>query len=130
VLDPTPVAERRDWHGDVLALYRAREAEAEAEWDRIRAARRPDAPPTLPLDAYAGRYRSPAWGAVELRRAGAALELRTGARRYGLAPWHGDVFLLTHHDWNRGDFVHFTITPDARVGALRIFDSAFERVEE
>lgn len=130
VLDPTPVAERRDWHAEVLALYRAREAEAEAAWDRIRAARRPDAPPTLPLDAYSGRYRSAAWGDVEIRRAGPAFELRTGARRYGLTPWHGDVFLLTHHDWNRGDFVHFTITPDARVGALRIFESAFERLEE
>ena len=128
-LDPAPAAQRRDWHREVLALYRGLRETDELRWQTLRNARLADLPPTLPAPSYAGHYHSDAWGDLEVRRDGGRWELRADSRRFALRPWHADTFLATYPDWRHGSFLTFHITPDGEVASLEFMDYRFERRE-
>ena len=128
VMDLEGRSERRDWLTEVLAIYdeRARrraEARVELEAGRL------DAPPSLPLTAYAGTYDSERGGALVLSRDGDALRLDTRVRTYRLTPWHSDTFLLEHADWAQGSFARFSLTPGGKIEALEAFGHKFQRTE-
>lgn len=128
VMDDRPERERPRWFADVRDLYQARAMKRVAAWESV-ASKRPYAPPTRPLRAYAGRYLSPTAGPLTLVLAddGSRLTLETRTRRYGLEPWHGDTFLVTFKDWNRGTFARFDLAPDGSVRGLDAFESEFRR---
>ena len=129
VMDDRTGADRPDWHADVLALYEARAAERAAARSAIEAGRL-DAPPSLPLDAYAGRFESAEGGPLVLAREGDGLRLDTRVRTYRLTPWHADTFLLMHADWENGDFARFSLTPAGTIDALEAFGLRFERIAD
>jgi CubicO group peptidase (beta-lactamase class C family) len=129
VMDDRAGEERPDWHADVLALYEARATRRAAVRAEIEAGRL-DAPPSLPLDAYAGRFESPEGGRLVARREGDGLRLETRVRHYRLTPWHADTFLLVHEDWENGDYARFSLTPAGTIDALEAFGMRFERVAD
>lgn len=130
VMDERPAIARPDWSTEVRALYDARRTKRDAAWQEIEAGRIADAPPTLPLAAYAGTFESPRSGAVTVAAEGGALTLGTRVRSHRLTPWHADTFLLMHADWNRGDFARFLLAADGTIEAVECFGDRFERVDD
>jgi len=128
VMDDRAPEQRSAWFAAVRDLYQARSMKRVAAWEAL-TSRRPYAPPTVPLRAYAGRYFSDTAGPLNLVLAddGSRLTLETRTRRYGLEPWHGDTFLVTFKDWNRGTFARFDLGPDGEVRGLSAFEATFLR---
>lgn len=129
VMDTREDADRRDWPREVLALYAARDARRNAERAALEAGR-VDAPPSLPLAAYAGRFSSARGGPLEVTAHKGALELNTLVRSYRLTPWHADTFFMMHEDWATGSFVQFSLTPAGTIDALDAFGMQFDRVDD
>ncbi|MEE4298967.1 MAG: serine hydrolase [Pseudomonadales bacterium] len=128
VMDDREGAGRPDWHADVLALYAAR-AERRAERRAATVAGRLDVPPSLPLEAYTGRYDSLRGGPLSISPDGDALRLDTLVRTYRLTPWHADTFRLMHEDWENGSFARFSLTPEGTIDGVEAFGIDFERVD-
>ena len=87
--------------------------------------REEDAPPSLPLDAYAGRYESAPLGAAEVRREGDRLVFAMGRLAAPLEPWHFDTFRASWRDraWRAAagpGWVTFRLDREGRVEALEL----------
>lgn len=123
-------AERRDWHGEVMARTEAIHAQVEAALNARASGRIDGTRPSLPLAGYAGRYTDE-FGAATAH----VVHDDTGLHVHFGAPgsfsgdmehWHYDVFQL-HYDGGDGQaygssFVTFTIGPD---GAVTQMDMGF-----
>lgn len=84
-----------DWSGDFLQTLQGAERDRQVMEQRLQQSRLKDAPPSLPLDAYAGEYENEAFGTVKVERAGNGLALRLpGVFAWPLQHWHNDVFRL------------------------------------
>jgi CubicO group peptidase (beta-lactamase class C family) len=86
---------RRDWSAELRALYQDRANQAEAERRTFEATPVAKAAPTLPLAAYAGTYRHPVLGDIQISRSAAGLHMRFGQRPELSLPldhWTGDTF--------------------------------------
>jgi CubicO group peptidase (beta-lactamase class C family) len=129
-LDPAPEAARRDWHGEVLALYRDQQAQADAKWEAQQASRLAGVPASLPAADYVGLYESTAWGELRIEPSAGGLQLLSRNRRLSLSHWHADLFLASHPDWHKGRFLRFSITPAGEVEALEFAGYRFDRVED
>jgi CubicO group peptidase (beta-lactamase class C family) len=116
-------APETDWIGILKqqsddAAKRAREAEAKTATSRAAAST-----PSLPLDAYAGRYADAWYGDVSIAREGDRLVLRF-ARTQGLVAdlehWQHDTFIARWRDRAlRADaYVTFTIDPAGAVAQM------------
>ncbi len=132
VLDMATGAPARDWNGEMLALYGDREKSKLAKQAADDAKRIKDSKPRQPLEAYAGIYRHPAFGDVNVALEGGALMLRIGlsASNAGrLEHWHHDIFrarLGSGVDgWEKYTFAE---AGDGSVGSLTFFDTRFTRV--
>lgn len=128
VMDDRDDADYQTWQKDVLSLYERRSAER-AENRAAVAAARLNAPASLPLTAYAGRYDSPRGGPLEITPVENGLRLDTQVRSYRLTHWHTDTFLLMHDDWENGSFARFSLTPAGTIDGLEAFGMEFERVD-
>jgi CubicO group peptidase (beta-lactamase class C family) len=123
----------RDWNAECLKLYGGLREKAKREEAEREAARVPDAPPSHPLEAYAGAFTHPAWGRVEVALEKGALVLRIGPspRNAGvLEPWHYDTFRVRLGDGRSGWlYAAFTTGLDGRVAGLTLGDEgiAFAR---
>lgn len=83
-----------DWSPPMLAEVRAKEAEYDAAWRAIVAARRPGTSPSLPLADYAGGYVSPVFGEVRVDLDNGRLVYRHSVSNvYDLEHWEDDAFL-------------------------------------
>lgn len=128
VIDLWTGAPDRDWNAECLALYgelaaKAKQAEAE------RAARRvSDTRPSHPLEAYAGVYRHPTWGAVNVVLEGGALRMRMGSSPQNagaLEHWHYDTFRVRLGDGRHGwSYVGFSTGVDGGIDALTLGEGA------
>lgn len=125
-LDPMPAAARRDWHADVWALYEAQRTSAEAHWQTLEEGRLASKP-SLKSTAYSGEYRSNAWGSVEVTIDGDVWTLQTQHLQLPLTHWHGDTFLATHADWQRGVFVTFDVSPGGSIDGLEVMNYDFDK---
>ena len=80
------------------------------------------APPTRPLDAYAGRYQHPAWGTFTIARDGDRLALSTGGLRTLLDHARFDSFSFPAElGWERLR-LRFEADFDGRIDALLLDD--------
>ena len=94
ILDHLLGAPPYDWVAACAAQTKAREADALAHSDHD-VTKPPPGGPSLPLDAYAGRYRDPWYGDVVVSREGDGLDIAfipTPAFKSRLEPWGKDVF--------------------------------------
>jgi CubicO group peptidase (beta-lactamase class C family) len=123
----------RDWSADVRVVYRKLEAEAKEAEKRQEAQRVTGTRPSLPLEAYAGRYVDSLYGNTQVRLERGALVTSLGPGFVGdLEHWHFETFRARWRDRALGtDLITFTLTPDGKVGTLAIKDIGdFERAPE
>lgn len=128
VMDNAADGQRRDWNGEVHALYQTRAGEAEAEWQSALKSRLQGTRPSLSPEAYRGRYDSPAGGALTVAGEGRRLALVTPHGDLPLQHWHLDTFLLESPPRQLREFASFAVGPDARVTELKLFGHAYRRV--
>lgn len=112
----------RDWSGEMLAMTKADDARADSARVRSEAARAADAPPALPLDAYAGTYVDSAYGAAIVTLEGGALRLRVSSHQAAtMEPWQYETFRARWDDWWRGrSTVTFVIGPNGQADRLEL----------
>jgi CubicO group peptidase (beta-lactamase class C family) len=128
VMDDSDDADYRTWQQDVLSLYERRAAERAEKRAAVEASRL-NAPASLPLTAYSGRYDSLRGGPLEITAEADGLRLDTQVRTYRLTHWHADTFLLTHDDWENGSFAQFSLTPAGTIDGVEAFGIEFERID-
>ncbi len=105
VIDLWTDAPERDWHAEVLALYRglqdkAKQAVAKRESARIAGTR-----PSHALADYAGRFVHETWGPVDVAHENGQLVLRLGPSPQNagrLEHWHHDTFRVKLGDGRGG----------------------------
>ncbi len=128
VLDELLGLESLDWFSGFKARYDA----ATTGIREARGARHvvPDAPLPRPLDAYAGQYQHPGYGALTITVEGGTLQPRLGTMDLSLAHRHYETYDLEWHEL--GDESHlfplmFLSDPDGDITALTVpFEPAVE----
>ncbi|MCP3101144.1 serine hydrolase [Myxococcus sp. K15C18031901] len=125
VLDAYLGAPATDWVAAFKADDDAKRAKAEGQLAGLQGGRNTQSKPSLPLEAYAGKFRDPWYGDVTLVREGEKLVLRFG-RTPGLVGdlehWQYDTFVARWRDrsLNADAFVSFTLKPDGSLGEMRM----------
>ncbi|WP_372012999.1 serine hydrolase [Pseudoxanthomonas sp. 10H] len=118
-------AQRTDWIAAYAAAADKARAKADEAWRTRVAARDARSEPSLPLSGYAGLYRDPWYGDVEIAQEGGTLRMRfkpspllTGTLQH----WQHDTFLVKWDDrtLNGDAFVSFALDPDGRVREARM----------
>jgi CubicO group peptidase (beta-lactamase class C family) len=124
--------EPRDWSAELKTLYdgiaeQREEARAEALAKRVEGTS-----PSLPLEAYAGRYTDPLFGSAMVTSTPSGLRVDLGPGRPGaLEHWNYDTFRLRFDArWRGSALVEFILGTDGRVAALRMGDVELRRQEE
>lgn len=123
VLDAYLGGATKDWSSELRSLYDDLAARADSAEARLVAARVPGTAPSLPPEAYAGRYTHPLYGELIVTRdASGLLRADRGPGQPGrLSHWHHDTFRL---DWDarwRGwALCTFVLGADGRVAAVRM----------
>jgi CubicO group peptidase (beta-lactamase class C family) len=82
----------RDWNAHMLAVNKKNEEKAASVKREREAARSKDTKPSLPLSAYAGRYREPAYGEARIIFEEGKLLVEWARFRSPLEHWHFDTF--------------------------------------
>ncbi len=101
----------RDWSTDFKALYDGLKQKAEKASADAKAKRRTDTRPSLPLEAYAGRYADPFFGEMTVELVGGKLKLIAGKElSANLEHWQFDTFNATwSREWWSDGLVSFRI---------------------
>jgi CubicO group peptidase (beta-lactamase class C family) len=91
----------RNWSAELLTLYNGLAADGAKALAAETAKRVLGTRPSLPLDAYAGRYEHPAWGSLLVTVEAGALHMHIGSHpmmRGPLQHWNYDTFRATLGD--------------------------------
>jgi CubicO group peptidase (beta-lactamase class C family) len=114
----------RDLAAESLRLTREAEQQDRAVWAALQSARRAGTQPSLPLESYAGTYRHPATGDLEVRHEGGRLQLQFAAGPHTagrLEHWHHDTFLAAWADpMVPRVLATFTLDADGRPFQLKV----------
>ncbi len=124
----------RDWRMEFLTQLRDSQQQAEKSAEQLRRSRLPDAPPSLPLEKYAGDYEDenvPS-GLVLVRVENGRLTLRfagAGAFSGYLEHWHHDLFRLHSnapgHNTVELGFTDFAVDPLGNVASISVGSAYF-----
>lgn len=111
----------RDWNAYYLLLERKVDDREELDRSDRDARRIAGTSPTLPLEAYAGRYDGAVHGTAEIALEDGRLVLRWSRLSVPLSHFHYDVFTArSEEDW-LDERVTFELGPDQKVESLTIF---------
>lgn len=127
---------QRDWITEFADINARTLAQADARARALQDARSANAPPSLPLQGYAGVYedleRHSGPVTVSVRNGGLVLRFAgAGAFSGALEPWHHDVFRLQMqipYDWEQ--FPAFQLDPSGKVATMTAFGGTFKRLPE
>jgi CubicO group peptidase (beta-lactamase class C family) len=121
----------RDWSKDFRGLYADLAKTAAAERAKVEAERVTGTAPTLPLDRYAGTYRSPVFGTVTVSRESSGLLVRYGTGFSGpLQHWHYDTFrAVWDARWRGTSPATFQIDGRGQVASVTTSGVTFVRVD-
>jgi hypothetical protein len=110
----------RDWSGEVKALYDGLEAATRVRREKRLAAQMQDTSPSRALSAYAGTYKDPYYGEVEVVFREGQLQLSVGKNNNAvLKHWHYDTFLAQwEEDWRWESLVSFDLSPEGKVSGI------------
>jgi CubicO group peptidase (beta-lactamase class C family) len=86
---------RKDWNAILLDAVRKDSDEKAAQAAAVRAARRANVPPSVPLKEFAGNYAEPAYGEAEVRLEDGKLVWRWSSFAVQLDHWEADTFRFT-----------------------------------
>ncbi|MCA1622906.1 MAG: serine hydrolase [Acidobacteria bacterium] len=120
---------RRDWSAEMKVLYDGIKAEAAKAREASRAARQTNTKPTLPLDAYAGKYFDPYYGSIELQMVEGKLRAIINRETYAdLEHWEKDSFLAkSNKAWQGEGVIRFEVKPDTKEVELIWGSQRFKR---
>ena len=130
VMDHQPVATRRDWNGEILALYTQRRKQQEVTWQTKVAERLSDTSTGLPIENFSGTYRHAAFGELEVVQTEHGMMLRSKKIQFELSHWHLDTFLAEHKGFDSKFLLPFRIGSKAEIQSLDLFELEFNKVEE
>jgi CubicO group peptidase (beta-lactamase class C family) len=125
ILDRYLNAPETDW----IAAYQARdhkeEQEAQEAIRKSSASRKADSKPSLPLAAYAGRYRDPWYGDVRIEEHAGKLSIyftHSADLAGDLEHWQHDTFVARwkNRTLDADAYVTFTLTPESEIGEMRM----------
>jgi CubicO group peptidase (beta-lactamase class C family) len=124
-LDAMLESPKTDWLDAYAKAVAKQHGNADEDWNKHVAARASNAPPSLPLSAYAGTYRDPWYGDVAIAREGGKLVIRftkTPDLVGTLEPWQHDTFVIRWHQrWLNADaFLTFALSPDGKIRGGRM----------
>ena len=113
---------RRDWSGELRALYNGREEAADAERRTAEEQRVSGTKPSLPLAAYSGTYSDPLSGDIVVTVDGDRLRARYGSAYVGaLDHWHFDTFRAKWDAaWRGTELLTFVLRPGRPPWALDV----------
>jgi CubicO group peptidase (beta-lactamase class C family) len=126
VLDEFLGSTGHDWSRESLERARKREAAHAEDVAKVERARVADTKPSLPLEAYAGRYPSDLYGDAEVKVENGALVLRLLPNPdlvADLTHWHFDTFHLRWRNaftWFGDGKAQFVLDNQARVTELKL----------
>jgi CubicO group peptidase (beta-lactamase class C family) len=123
----------KDWNEAMYQVHLQSELEEEEERAEEEAARVRRTRPSLPLDAYVGRYIDVLYGEAEVTLEGGELRLRVGPSFEGsLEHWHFDVFRAHWDDRQLGrTWVEFHLDRQGKVEALEVREwRVFQKTED
>jgi CubicO group peptidase (beta-lactamase class C family) len=133
VLDRFIGPREKDWSETLLERELEGRERAEARRQKVEDARIAGTSPSLPVDAYAGRYDQDFHGLLEVEASGSDLVVRRGPGLVGdLEHWHHDTFQVRWRDAVMGrSFVVFTVGPEGTVRSVELEQfGRFAPVEE
>jgi CubicO group peptidase (beta-lactamase class C family) len=117
----------KDWNKYLLDIMAEDEAEAKVRAKRVEQGRRPDQPPTVPLERLAGTYEEPAYGVATVRTNKDGLVWEWGTWKLPLEHYAGDSFRLKADSGPlNGVLVQFQVD-DGAVRELRMVGLVFKR---
>lgn len=125
VLDHYLGAPPKDWVASYLEVQNQRRAKASAAVAEAASARNAKSSPSLPLAAYAGRYRDPWYGdvIVEAKEDGLAIRFtHTPGLTGRLEHWQYDTFVARWQDrsLDADAYLTFSLKPDGSIGQARM----------
>jgi len=125
VLDHYLGAPPTDWVAAFHELDRIETAQGEEAVKKAAGKRNPNSRPSLPLSAYAGRYRDSWYGDVAIEDRGGKLAIsftHTKQLTGGLEHWQYDTFVARWRDRTLGAdaFVTFYLGPDGAVEEVKV----------
>lgn len=118
-------AHKTDWVAAYAKAVAKSDADADTSWAKHEAARDKNAKPSLPLAGYAGTYRDPWYGDIDVTLQGGKLRLRFSKTKQlvgSMTPWQHDTFIVRWDDrsLNADAFVNFALDDDGHVREMRI----------
>lgn len=124
ILDELLDLERQDWSGNIWNGWERQYADAVARKNEVDAARVMDTSPSLPLEAYVGKYHDPLYDNAEVSLVDGALQIRfwdDETQILNLEHWHYDTFRASWINPAKGQkFVYFTLGDDGNVEHLNV----------
>ncbi len=120
----------RDWSTETKALYDGIAANGEKQVEAIKAMRVQNTRPTLPLEAFAGRYSDPFYGSMDVEFANGKLNLKVNKDlTASLDHWHNDTFqAVWNKRWWGEDLMAFQINPiTGKVDSLTLSGAELKR---
>ncbi|RAP59126.1 serine hydrolase [Oleiagrimonas sp. MCCC 1A03011] len=125
ILDAYMHAPKTDWTAVYAKAVAQSKAKADESWAKHEAARDKHSKPSLPLSGYAGTYRDPWYGDVDIRKEGGHLVMQFSHTKQLLGdmkPWQHDTFIVRWRDrsLNADAFVTFALNADGHVREMRI----------
>ncbi|HET6553390.1 MAG TPA: serine hydrolase [Dyella sp.] len=125
VLDAYMGRDKKDWVAAYAAAVKKSEGGADDSWQKHQAARDKNGKPSLPLASYAGTFRDPWYGDIQVSQQGGKLRLKfakTAQLAGTMEPWQHDTFIVRWDDrsLNADAFVSYTLDPDGKVREVRM----------
>jgi CubicO group peptidase (beta-lactamase class C family) len=124
-LDAMLASPKTDWLDAYAKSFAKAQGHADEDWKKHVAARAANAPPSLPLPAYAGTYRDPWYGDIAIANEGGKLVVRftkTPDLVGDIEPWQHDTFVIRWRQrWLNADaFLNFALDADGKIREARI----------
>jgi CubicO group peptidase (beta-lactamase class C family) len=116
----------KDWIGIISGVYKERQDGAAATVAEAAAARAADSKPSLPLEAYAGTYRDPWYGAIHITLGeDGVLQFRSDRNEPLQGPlehFQHDTFIArwTNRQLMADAYVSFSLSPEGGVERIRM----------
>lgn len=121
----------RDWNAEFFNLYSNIKKENEKRVEEFKAKRAENTKPSLPLEAYAGKYTDKLYGEVLIQVDDSGL--RFSSNNYlsaKLRHWHYDTFVTKFERSWRGEWpVQFVLGADGKVAKVSFSGFEFSRVD-
>ena len=125
ILDRLIGGPTRDWNQLFLEVDRKSDAQDEAKKKERDAKRHLDTKPSRELQAYAGTYTNPAYGAATVTSTNNGLALQWYRLSVPLTHFNFDTFSASVPEEDLDEQVQFTLGPDGEVKSMQLFGETF-----